>query len=91
MRSTPPPHCMNPSWKQTEVKTVIWYCNIDASIGAINGNQNAVDLRGRHEAKGGQFWLEPSTGLSNSFYSLLAKKAELREADIAHKYYQCIF
>lgn len=31
--------------------------------------------------------------MSNSFYSLLIekKKAELREADIAHKYYQCIF
>jgi len=29
--------------------------------------------------------------MSNSFYSFLSKKAELRQANIAHKYYQCIF
>lgn len=55
----------------------------DASVGVMNSKQNAVDFCERQQTKGSQFCLEQVQYVK--FYSLLAKKAQLWEADIAHK------
>lgn len=81
MRCTPAP-CLH-SGRQTEMKTVTWFCNIDASIGLMNSKQNAMDFCEWQKTKGSQFSLEQVQYVH--FHSLLAKKALLREADIALK------
>lgn len=71
MRCTP--HRRLHSGRQTKMKTVTWFCNIDASVGMMNSKQNAVDFCERQETKGSQFWFEQVQYIN--FYSSLAKKS----------------
>lgn len=62
------------------MKTVTWFCNIDASIGVMNSKQMQwISVKGK------KLKVVEQVQYVN-FYSLLAKKkAQQREADIAHK------
>lgn len=62
------------------MKTVTWFCNIDASIGVMNSKQMQwISVKGK------KLKVVEQVQYVN-FYSLLAKKkAQEREADTAHK------